>query len=156
MGIPASNVEEGEELGGGSRSTARTKCVLNVCVSLSVCVCARGRVCVKQLSRSARLSQNHWIFKKKEKRKRGARTRRRGVDQSPCSPVFSFRSFSPQVESRVHKRAVCIRTAGCYGQSGNGGQGTDRGRGSRPADPRHPRCAELPSAERLVAHRASR
>lgn len=48
------------------------------------------------------------------------------------------------------KRAVCIQTAGCYGQSGNGGQGTDRGRGAFPLHSHHPHRGRLPSSERLV------
>lgn len=70
--------------------------------------------------------------------------------------VFCFVLFcifpSVQVEAvqPVQKRALCIQTAGCYGQSGNGGQGTDRGRGSRPVDSHHSHRGELSSAERLV------
>lgn len=52
----------------------------------------------------------------------------------------------------VQKRALCIQIAGCYGQIGNGGQGTDRGRGPRPVDSRHPHHGKLSSAERLVPH----
>lgn len=47
-------------------------------------------------------------------------------------------------------RALCIQTAGCYGQSGNGGQGTDRGRGSLPVDSHHPHRGRLSSSERFV------
>lgn len=63
----------------------------------------------------------------------------------------------------VQRRALCIRTAGCYGagQSGNGGQGADRGRGSRPVPSPHPHPPpphrrELPSPERFVVLAAPR
>lgn len=57
-----------------------------------------------------------------------------------------------QVEAALpeQKRAVCIQTAGCYGQSGNGGQGTDKGRGAFPVDSHHPHRGRLSSSERLV------
>lgn len=81
--------------------------------------------------------------------------RRHTRSRAPGAEHPSFALFSSvQVEAvpPVQKRAVCIQTAGCYGQSGNGGQGTDRGRGSRPVDSHHPHHGELPSAERLVPH----
>lgn len=52
-------------------------------------------------------------------------------------------------------RALCIQTAGCYGQSGNGGQGTDRGRGPRPVDSHHSHHGGLSSTERLVPRTAA-
>lgn len=106
---------------------------------------------------------NHWTVKRGVKKKKTTKkirvssggTRSREVELVDFFFVFVFFKFSSvQVEAvqPVQKRAVCIRTAGCYGQSGNGGQGTDRGRGSRPVDSHHSHHGKLSSAERLVAH----
>lgn len=105
-----------------------------------------------------RLSQTTGLLNDKQKKKRHPReetTRALALEESNISFLFLFLFCifpSVQVEAvqPVQKRALCIQTAGCYGQSGNGGQGTDRGRGSRPVDSHHSHRGELSSAERLV------
>lgn len=94
---------------------------------------------------------NHWIVKTTTKRHPREETTR-GLALEDYFFVFLPPSVQVKAVQPVQKRALCIQTAGCYGQSGNGGQGTDRGRGSRPVDSHHSHHGRLSSTERLVPH----
>lgn len=117
------------------------------CVCMCVCVYGAVTSIVRVSLTTGLLTDNRRTPSRRKPRAEalsGSRT------LASCIPLPT----SAQVEAvqPVQKRAVCIQTAGCYGQSGNGGQGTDWGRGSRPVDSHQSHHGRLSSAERLVAH----
>lgn len=117
-----------------------------VCVTVCICVCGAVHSMVR-----VSLTTGLWI---EELRGHPREDKHKIRGLSPLLLfVFILYYSSVQVEAVQpvqKKRAVCIQTAGCYGQSGNGGQGTDRGRGSRPVDSHHSHHGKLSSTERLV------
>lgn len=132
-GIPVQ--EEEPRWSGGSSSTDW----------ISVCACGAftSIVCLSQTT--GLLSDKKREAKKKSSGRHHPRTVSR---RDEGLPFFLFPRY--RLNQPARKQALCIQTAGCYGQSGNGGQGTDRGRGSRLVDTHHSHHGELWRAERFV------